>query len=103
MVCGQKVGFNCRLLTLKEFLSLDDEVLALNGREEHILCLNHILRKYEMSLPYAVVLKTEFIERFQRIIEQIELTGFSFSPLNNGYHFGPPIANFMVLILNKPL
>jgi 2-polyprenyl-3-methyl-5-hydroxy-6-metoxy-1,4-benzoquinol methylase len=103
MACGQKVGFSCRLLTLKEFLSLDDEVLALNGREEHILCLNHILRKYEMSLPYAVVLKTEFIERFQRIIEQIELTGFSFSPLNNGYHFGPPIANFMVLILNKPL
>jgi hypothetical protein len=103
LACGATVGFNCRLLTLKEFLGLDDDVLALNGREEHILCLNHVLRKYEMSLPYAVISRAEFEKRYQGITEQIELTGFSFSPLKKGYHFGPRIDDFMVLILNKPL
>jgi len=103
LMCGDTVGFNCRLLTLKEFLGLDDEVPALNGREEHILCLNHVLRKYEMSLPYAVISRTEFEKHYQALTEQIELTGFSFSPLKKGYHFGPRIDDFMVLILNKPL
>jgi hypothetical protein len=103
VACGATVGFNCRLLTLKEFLGFDDEILALNGREEHILCLNHIFRKYEASLPYAVISRTEFKKRYQGIIEQIELTGFSFSPLKKGYHFGPRIDDFMVLVLNKPL
>jgi len=103
LTCGAAVGFNCRLLTLKEFLGFDDEVPALNGREEHILCLNHIFRKYDLSLPYAVISRTEFKKRYQGIIEQIELTGFSFSPLKKGYHFGPRIDDFMVLVLNKPL
>ncbi|MGH9871621.1 MAG: class I SAM-dependent methyltransferase [Pyrinomonadaceae bacterium] len=101
--CGAKVGFKCRLLTLAEFLTLDPSVPALNGREEHILCLNHIFRKHGMSLPYAVVSKSEFKKQFQGIIEQIELTGFSFSPVGWGYHFGPRIDQFMVLILNKPI
>jgi hypothetical protein len=100
--CAANVGFECRLLTLKEFLGLDDRVLVLNGREEHILCLNHVLKKYGMSLPYAVISKTEFEKRFHGIAEQIELSGFSFSPLSKGYHFGPGIEDFMVLILNKP-
>ncbi len=100
--CAAKVGFDCRLLTLKEFLALDDQVLVLNGREEHILCLNHVLQKHGMSLPFAVVSKTEFEKRFQGIAEQIELSGFSFSPLSKSYHFGPRIEDFMVLVLNKP-
>jgi len=65
--------------------------------------VRNVLRKYEMSLPYAVISRTEFEKRYQAITEQIELTGFSFSPLKKGYHFGPRIDDFMVLILNKPL
>jgi hypothetical protein len=101
--CAASVGFNCRLLTLKEFLALDDRVLVLNGREEHLLTLNHVLKKYGMSLPYAVISKTEFEKRFQTIVEQIELKGFSFSPISRGYHFGPKIDDFMILIMTKPL
>jgi hypothetical protein len=97
------VGFNCRLLTLKEFLALDDRVLVLNGREEHLLTLNHVLKKHGMSLPYAVISKREFEKRFQTIVEQIELKGFSFSPISSGYHFGPKIDDFMILIMTKPL
>jgi hypothetical protein len=100
--CGAKVGFDCRLLTLKEYLGLDDQVLVFNGKEEHILCLNHVLQKYGMSLPYAVISRAEFERRFQRIAEQTKLSGFSFSPLSKGYHFGPRIDDFMVLIMNKP-
>ena len=101
--CATSVGFNCRLLTLKEFLALDDRVLVLDGREEHLLTLNHVLRKHGMSLPYAVISKKEFEKRFQTIVERIELKGFSFSPVSSGYHFGPKIDDFMILIMTKPL
>ncbi len=100
--CAEKVGFQCRLLTLKEFLGLDDEVLVLNGREEHLLCLNHVFKNYGHVLPFAVISKSDFEERCGRIVEETGLIGYSFSPLNKGYHFGPGIKDFLVLIMNKP-
>ena len=101
--CAARVGFDCRLLTLKEFLALDDSVPVLAGQQQHFLTLNHVLRKYGMSLPYAVISKKEFEKRFQTIVQRIELTGFSFSPISSGYHFGPKIDDFMILIMTKPL
>jgi SAM-dependent methyltransferase len=100
--CAAKVGFQCRLMTLKEFLGLDDEVLVLNGREEHLLCLNHVFKDYGEVLPYAVISKSDFENRCGRIVEQTGLIGYSFSPLKTGYHFGPNIRDFFVLIMNKP-
>ena len=101
VACAAKVGFQCRLLTLKEFLGLDDEVLVLNGREEHLLCLNHVFKNYGEVLPYAVISKSDFQNRVQRIVEETGLIGYSFSPLRTGYHFGPNIKDFFVLIMNK--
>jgi SAM-dependent methyltransferase len=100
--CASKVGFQCRLLTLKEFLKIDDDVLVLNGREEHLLCLNHVLKNYGEVLPYAVISKSDFEQRCRSIVEETGLIGYSFSPLNKGYHFGPNIKDFLVLIMNKP-
>lgn len=100
--CAARVGFQCRLLTLKEFLNLDDEVLVLNGREEHLLCLNHVLENYGQVLPYAVISKSDFERRCGSIVEETGLIGYSFSPLRMGYHFGPNIKDFLVLIMNKP-
>jgi phospholipid N-methyltransferase len=100
--CAAKVGFECRLVTLKEFLNVDDEVLVLNGREEHILCLNHVLKHYGPELPYAVISKSDFTQRCEGIVEQTGLIGYSFSPLSAGYHFGPNIRDFLVLIMHKP-
>jgi SAM-dependent methyltransferase len=101
--CAAKLGFQSRLLTLKEFMLLDDNVLVLNGREEHILCLNHVFGNYGLTLPYAVISKSQFEREFQNVGEQISLTGYSFSPLRKGYHFGPNINDFLVLIMTKPL
>ena len=100
--CATKVGFECRLITLKEFVGLDDEVLVLNGREEHLLCLNHVLKNYGETLPYAVISKSDFEKRHETTVEQIGLIGYSFSPLRKGYHFGPNIKDFLVLIMHKP-
>ena len=100
--CARKIGFQFRLLTLKEFLALDDEVLVLNGREEHLVCLNHVLKNYGETLPYAVISKSDFERRCGRVVEQIGLTGYSFSPLKTEFHFGPNIKDFWVLIMNKP-
>ena len=100
--CARKVGFQCQLLTLKEFLGLDDEVQVLNGREEHLLCLNHVFKDYGHVLPYAVISKSDFEQRCGRIVEETGLIGYSFSPLSKGFHFGPGIKDFLVLIMNKP-
>jgi len=100
--CAAKVGFLCRLLTLKEFLGFDDEVSVLNGREEHITCLNHVFESYGVTLPYAVISKSDFEARYQTIVDELTLTGYSFSPLRQGYHFGPSINEFLVLIMTKP-
>jgi len=83
-------------------MSFDDDVLVLNGREEHLLCLNHVFRDYGLTLPYAVLSKSQFERQSQNVGEQISLTGYSFSPLRKGYHFGPNIKDFLVLIMTKP-
>jgi hypothetical protein len=101
--CATKIGFQCRLLTLQEFLDLDDEVLVLNGREEHLLCLNHVLKNFGETLPFAVISKSDFEKKCRSMVEQTNLTGYSFSPLAKGFHFGPNIKDFMVLIMNKPV
>jgi SAM-dependent methyltransferase len=100
--CATRVGFQCCLVTLKEFLDLDDEVLVLNGREEHLLCLNHVLKNYGQALPYAVISRSDFEKQYGGVVEQTGLIGYSFSPLRTGYHYGPNIRDFFVLIMNKP-
>jgi hypothetical protein len=100
--CAAKIGFECRLLTLKEFLGLDDDVLVVNGREEHLLCLNHVFKEYGQVLPYAVISKSDFERQCRAIVEETRLIGYSFSPLSTGFHFGPNIRDFLVLIMNKP-
>ncbi len=100
--CAKKVGFDCRILMLKEFLGIVDDVLMLDGQEEHLLCLNHVLGKYGISLPYALISKTEFEQRLAGVGDRIGLTGVTFSPLRSGFHFGPNFQEFMVLIMSKP-
>jgi len=100
--CASKIGFQSRLLTLKEFISLDDDVQVLAGREEHILCLNHVFQNYGLTLPYSVISKTEFERQTVNLCEEISLTGYSFLPLKKGYHFGPNTRDFLVLIMTKP-
>lgn len=100
--CAAKIGFECRLLSLKEFLHLNDEVPVLNGREEHLLCLNHVLKNHGHTLPYAVIPKSDFEKQCHAIVEETRLIGYSFSPLHKRYHYGPHINDFQVLIMNKP-
>lgn len=100
--CAARVGFDCRLYMLKDFLGLDDSVPALTGQQEHFLILNHILGKHGLSLPYAVISQSEFEKQFQTVVNQIDLCGYSFLPISWGYHFGPPVGEFMILIMTKP-
>lgn len=101
--CAEKVGFECALQTLTDFLEVDRRVPMLSGREEHILCLNHVLGKYGKSLPYAAITESEFKERFQSLVDDIELNGFSFTALDKGYYYGPDMRDFQILIMKKPL
>ena len=100
--CAAKVGFLCRLSTLKEFLTFADELLVLNGREDHITILNHVLKGHGLALPYAVISKSDFQTSYKTAVDELQLTGYSFSPLRQGYHYGPSINEFLVLIMTKP-
>jgi hypothetical protein len=41
--------------------------------------------------------------RYERIIVEKGLGGFSFSKLKQDFHFGPTLGQFMVAVLQKPL
>ena len=100
--CARKIGFHCRLETLKDFLGIDDRTLVLNGREEHIRCLNHVFEKYGMILPFALFSERDFKARFSDLPARIHLDPVRFLPLSSKFHYGPNIDDFLVLIMNKP-
>jgi hypothetical protein len=100
--CARVLGFDCRILALKEFLSIDDGVEFLDGQEERILCLNHVLRKFGGSLPYAAVSRKEFEARWRPLADEIQLGGITFSPLRAAFHYGPALDQFLVAVLRKP-
>lgn len=100
--CAEKVGFTCELLSLADFLKIDEHALMLAGTDEHIICLNHILSRFDLKVPYAALSKTDFQTQFGPALETIEVTGPRYLPLRRGFYFGPRIDEFMVLIMNKP-
>lgn len=100
--CGRTIGFECRTVSLKQFLGMKDQIEFLDGQEETILCLDHILSKFGKHAPYAAISKAEFEERWGSLAREIELIGTSFSPLTSAAHFGPTLDQFVVAILEKP-
>jgi hypothetical protein len=84
------------------FLSLDDCVEVLAGQEEHILCLNQVLNRHGVSLPFAILSESEFKQRVGSIPKQIGLSGHSFTPLSNCFLYGPTLDQFFVAIMKKP-
>lgn len=100
--CAERIGFKCKLSPLRDFLHIDDQVVMLDGQEEQILCLNHIFREYGQALPFALISERAFKARYGELAKQLELTGVTFSPLSNGFHFGPKLGQFMILVMSKP-
>ena len=101
--CAQKIGFRCRLEGLSDFLNVKSDVPVLNGSNEHIQCLNHVFQKHGDAIEYRVISEREFRERYQQIVNRIDLRGFSFQPLRNKFHYGPNLDDFMALSMKKPL
>jgi hypothetical protein len=100
--CAEKVGFTCELFSLAEFLKIDEHTLMLAGTDEHIICLNHILGRFGLKVPYAALSKTDFQRQYGPALETIEVTGPRFLPLSRGFYYGPRIDEFMVLVMTKP-
>ena len=101
--CAQALGFAGRVLPLSEFLSIDEGVEFLDGREEKILCLNKVLKEFGEALPYAAISREEFWVRFKSLSDEIKLGGITFSPLTAEFHYGPFLKQFFAAILQKPL
>ena len=99
--CAEQTGFVCSLMKLKDFLKIDDSVLMLDGQEEQIMCLNHVFKRFGLALPFAQMTQEEYEKTFGELASRMELTGVSFSPLSNGFHFGPKLDQFMVLVMTR--
>lgn len=100
--CARKIGFDCRLETLRHFLDIDDRKPVLNGREEHIRCLNHVFEKCGMTLPFALFSERDFKSRFGELAARLRLDPVRFLPLRSNFYYGANIEEFLVMIMNKP-
>lgn len=100
--CARKIGYHCRLESLREFLGIDDRKLILNGREEHIRCLDHVFKKYGMTMPFALFSERDFKARFGEFAARLRLDPVRFLPLCSNFYYGADIQEFLVLIMNKP-
>lgn len=100
--CAQGIGYECRLLSLMEFLSIKAEAPVLNGREEQLRCLNHVFEKAGISLPFALFSQADFKEKFGELTKKLQISPIRFLPLSANFHYGPHLAEFLVLILRKP-
>ena len=98
---ARKIGFQCRLSTLTDFLDIDDRIPVLNGREEHILCTRFVFQKYGVSLPFALFSEADFKERFGDLVDRLDLGPLRFLPLRSNFHYGPNLGDFFVLILKR--
>jgi phospholipid N-methyltransferase len=98
---ARKIGFQCRLSTLTDFLDIDDGIPVLNGREEHILCTRFVFQKYGVSLPFALFSEADFKERFGDLVDRLDLGPLRFLPLRSNFHYGPNLGDFFVLILKR--
>ena len=100
--CAQKIGFNCRLITLTEYLGIEDRTPVLAGRQEHILCLKYVFEKYGGTMPFALFSEIDFNTRFGELAGRLRLEPIRFLPLRHNLHYGPNFGDFFVLILEKP-
>jgi hypothetical protein len=101
--CARRLGFEWRLQSLGDFLGINEDVRVLNGREEHLYCLNHVLTKRGVTLPFALVSASDFKRDFGDLAASLRLEPVQFLPLNNGFHYGPNLRDFLTLILRKPI
>ena len=100
--CARKIGFRCQQQTLKEFLTIDDRQLVLNGREEHLYCLNQVFQKHDVSIPFALFTEREFEAKFGALAARMNVGPIRFLPLSTNFYYGAEIDQFLVSILTKP-
>jgi hypothetical protein len=101
--CATRVGFDCQLVPLKDFLGANDQIEVLDGRELSFPCLNHLFRAHGFPpMSYSAWTKSQFTERYQELVGKLNLVGISFSKLQGGFHFTPDLDAFMALVMNKP-
>ena len=76
--CARRIGFEPALKKLSEFLAIDDNVSVLNGREEHLMCLGHLLAKHEKELPFALFSEADFMTRYGEVKADLGIDPFGF-------------------------
>lgn len=100
--CARSIGYNCGLRSLVEFLSIEDSKPVFSGRENHIRCLNHVFERHGVTMPFALFSETDFKAQFGDWARGSGAVPVRFLPLCRNFHYGPNIADFLVLTLTKP-
>jgi hypothetical protein len=84
---------------LTDYLGIDDRAPVLCGREEHILCLDYVFKKYGETIPFALFSELDFKTQFGEIAGRSGLGPIRFLPLRSNFHYGPDLGDFFVMIL----
>lgn len=100
--CARSIGYHCTLKSLVEFLSIEDSKPVFSGRENHIRCLNHVFEQHGGTMPFALFSETDFEAQFGDLARRSRAVPIRFLPLRRNFHYGPNIADFLVLTLTKP-
>ena len=100
--CAKRIGFESSLQKLADFLSIDDNVSVLNGREEHLMCLRRPLGEFGIELPFALFSEADFKANYAAAISRHDLQPVRFLPIKSNFYYGAELNQFWVLILKKP-
>lgn len=101
--CARRLGFESQLKKLGDFLGIDDNLPVLNGREEHLMCLSHVLAKQGLDLPFALFSEADFNSRYGEAAGRLGIDPVRFLPLSRNFFYGAEIAQFFILLLKKRL
>lgn len=93
-----QLGFHAELRGLPAFLQVRN-VDMLCGQEERYLCLNRLLARRRLRLPFAAFCRKSLADYCGNVLAELSVGLLKFAPLERGAHFGPDLQQFQVLIL----
>jgi protein-L-isoaspartate O-methyltransferase len=97
---ARRLGLGARLVPLPQFLDVRDDADMMCAQQEHILCLNRLLARRKLAMPYAAFCRPELERQFGAALQELGVLPLAYAPMKQGLHFGPALRQFHALVLS---